>query len=254
MNHYRIEIAYDGTGYVGWQVQPNGTSIQEVVQSAVATLVGHPAHVTGSGRTDSGVHALAQTAHFASESPLDLKKALRSLNALLPCDIRISLIAPAPAHFHPRYSAKSKVYRYHLCLKPVQPPFRRLYALHYSYPIERELLEAAAGRLIGERDFTSFANASEEGCAGRDAVRTLQRVDFYDREGELVVEFEADGFLYKMVRNLMGAILSVGRGKTPPDQLTEILEGRDRRLAPEGVAAHGLFLTEVKYPREALEL
>jgi tRNA pseudouridine38-40 synthase len=249
---YRLQIAYDGTDYVGWQVQPNGTTIQEMVQRAVSIAIGEEVGVTGSGRTDSGVHALAQVGHFTASRPLDTTPLLRSLNGLLPPDIRVDLVTLAPPDFHARYSATGKIYRYHLCPESVQPPFRRLYSLHYRRRIDRTLLQEAANRLIGTHDFTSFANSSEEGSAARDPVRTLRRIDLYEWEGELVAEFEANGFLYRMVRNLMGGILEVAAGRITPDELTAILEQRDRRTAPQGVAAHGLFLVEVKYPAESL--
>jgi len=246
MKRYRLLLAYDGTHYAGWQVQPNGLSIQEVVQEKVSILTGAPTHVTGSGRTDAGVHALAQSTHLDAKQPINL----RSLNGLLPPDIRALEIREVGSDFHARYSAEGKVYRYHLCTEPIQLPFGRLYSYCPRYRIDRQMLKEASKIFVGTRDYTSFVNE----CGRRDARRTIYRIDLFEHESELIVEFEGSGFLYKMVRNLMGAMLAVARGRLTLEELEEILRLRDRRLAPAPAPAHGLFLAEVKYPLEALDV
>ena len=244
---YKLLIAYDGTHYGGWQVQPNATSIQTLVEKALSTALHTPTKVTGSGRTDSGVHALGQVAHFSYEKPIDLKKLCLSLNGLLPPDIRIMSISTAPQDFHARYSAKGKIYRYYLHPKSFHNPFKRLYSHHLPFLIDLTLLKATASHFIGTHDFTSFSNEAHRGSASRNAVRTINRLEIIETEDELYVEFEADGFLYKMVRNIMGTLLDVARGKIPLDQIPAILNAKDRRLAGACAPPHGLFLVRVIY-------
>jgi len=244
---YKLLIAYDGTNYCGWQVQPNGTSIQTLVQQALCTALRHPAKVIGSGRTDAGVHALEQAAHFVYDGVIDLEKLLYSLNGLLPVDIRVLSVLIAPADFHARYSAKGKIYRYHLHTGRVLNPFKRLYSTHLHYPIDRQLLKNAAKLFVGEHDFTSFSNEAHRGSASRDAVRTISRVDIIENGDELIFEFEGDGFLYKMVRNIMGTILDVARGKLEIEQIALIFEAKDRRKAAPCAPPEGLFLVKVIY-------
>ncbi|MGE3954294.1 MAG: tRNA pseudouridine(38-40) synthase TruA [Parachlamydiales bacterium] len=243
MPKYRITVAYDGTRYSGWQVQPNGTAIQQLLQEAAATLLRQPTPITGSGRTDAGVHAKGQVAHFeAEESP-----SLRSFNALLPPDIRVSAIEPAPDDFHARFSAKKKIYHYNLCTAPVHDPFLRLYSLHLPQRWGVERVREAIPHLVGERDFTSLANLRGPGLDPEDRVRNLERVTLVVSEGRVVVEMEGSGFLYKMARNLVGLLLDVGMGKIEPDGVPAILEARDRRASSASAPPHGLFLMRVLY-------
>lgn len=244
---YKLLIAYDGTHYCGWQVQPNGTSIQTLVEKALSTALHHPIKVIGSGRTDAGVHALEQVAHFAYEGAFDLEKLHYSLNGLLPLDIRVTTISPAANDFHARYSAKGKIYHYHLHTGRVLNPFKRLYMTHLFYPLNRELLRNAAAHFVGEHDFTAFSNEAHRGSASRDAVRTIKRIDIVENGDELTFEFEADGFLYKMVRNIMGTILDTARGKLSIEQIPLIFEAKDRRQGGTCAPPQGLFLVKVIY-------
>lgn len=246
--HYKLIISYDGTRYSGWQVQPNGISIQEVLQEKMSIILREKAHVTGSGRTDAGVHALGQTAHFKTKIRIDPYRFLHSLNALLPADIRVHSVEEVSPGFHPRYDAKGKIYSYHLNLNRTVSPFRRLYTLHVHDKIDVDLLKQAAQCFIGTHDFTSFANEAHKGSAAEDAVRTIHRLDvIFEDEGYLRLEFEGNGFLYKMVRNIVGALLDVARGKIPLDKLPQILLAKDRKLAGQTAPAHGLFLVKVIY-------
>lgn len=244
---YKLLLAYDGTHYQGWQVQPNGISIQALVEQALSTALRIPTTVVGSGRTDSGVHALGQVAHFSHDSPFDPAKLLYSLNGLLPPDVRVLSLTSAAPDFHARYSAKGKVYRYYLQPHEKHNPFKRLYSYHLPYSIDREELIKATKQMIGTHDFTSFSNEAHRGSAARNPVRTLSRLDFIEDDADMYLEFEADGFLYRMVRNLMGTLLDCARGKLPVEQIPHIFACKDRKAAPPCIPPHGLFLLHVHY-------
>ena len=247
MYTYKLVIAYDGTAYSGWQVQTNGLAIQEFIQRSISLLLKKETSLTGSGRTDAGVHALGQTAHFHSDHGIDIFRFQYALNALLPVDIRIVSMEEAPPGFHARYQAKGKIYLYHLCLKPVQNPFRRLYAWHIRSP-EFSIAKMAAGakKLIGTHDFKGFAAESHRGVASYDSVREMRRVEILEGE-ETALLFEADGFLYKMVRNLVGTLVDIGKGRLPLETIDRVFEEKERRLAGQAAPPHGLYLKEVLY-------
>ncbi len=244
---FKFLIAYDGTKYSGWQVQPNAISIQMLIEEALQIALGKPISVTGSGRTDSGVHAHGQVAHFSSDESFDLKGLHHSLNGILPIDIRIRALAKAPEEFHARYSATGKIYRYHLHTGAVVNPFKRLYSYHFPYPFDVPLLKKAAQYFIGKHDFTSFSNEAHRGSASRNPIRTLKRLEIIEDHDDILFEFEADGFLYKMVRNIMGTLIDVARGKTPLEEIPQIFEAKDRRIAKATAPPHGLFLVKVLY-------
>lgn len=244
---YKITITYDGTNYSGWQVQPNGISIQEKIQEALSIFLRHNTHLIGSGRTDAGVHALGQVAHFKSIHEIDQRRFLHSLNGLLPIDIRIKSIESVPENFHARYSAIGKTYYYYLHTNPIQDPFRRLYALHVFEKIDVNILQEAASHFIGQHDFTAFANESHTGVAAHDPIRTMKRLDITPLEEGLRLEFEADGFLYKMVRNITGTLLETASGKRLPSSIPHLLASKDRKAAGKAAPPHGLFLAKVEY-------
>ena len=245
--NYKITLAYDGTNYSGWQIQPNGISIQQKVQEALKIVLRHETFIVGSGRTDAGTHALGQVAHFKTPLEIEPRRFLHSLNGLLPFDIRIKSIENVPLDFHARYSATGKIYHYFLHIDPVQNPFKRLYALHIYEKININLLCEAAQHFIGTHDFTAFANEARSGVAAYDSIRHLKRLDIMPIEDGLRLEFEADGFLYKMVRNITGTLLEVASGHRPPSAIPEILASKDRRLAGKAAPAHALFLVKVLY-------
>lgn len=245
---YKMVVSYDGTSYGGWQVQPNAVTIQEQIQNAFRVVLRQDVDVTGSGRTDAGVHALGQTAHFILSEPIDPFKLRGSLNGILPHDIRIMEILPVPHGFHARYSAIGKVYHYELHIGRVLPPFRRLYCWHIKQKIDLTLVREAAEHFIGTHDFTSFANESHLGCASKDAVRTLHRLDVVVNDDNISLQFEGDGFLYKMVRNITGTLIECGVGKRSSSEIPAILEMKDRRLAGAAAPPQGLFLVKVDYP------
>ncbi len=248
MHKYKLTLAYDGTSYAGWQVQDNAVSIQTRVCQALSTALREPIYTVGSGRTDAGVHALGQTAHFETQNQIDTYRLHASLNGLLPPDIRIIEVVSVPQDFHARYSAIGKEYHYHLHLDRVMNPFKRLYALHVLHPVNQKLLAEAVSVFIGKHDFTSFANEAHSGSASNDPVRTLHRLDIVPEDGGIRLEFEGDGFLYKMVRNIVGTLLEVAAGKLSIESIYEIIAAKDRRKAGPAAQPHGLFLVRVDYP------
>lgn len=244
---YKLSIAYEGTAYHGWQVQPNGISVQEKVEEALAIILQEPTRIIGSGRTDAGVHALGQVAHFHSQKKVDLNRILFALNSLLPKDIRITEIEFLTEGFHAQHHAKSKIYRYHLHLDKVLNPFKRAFAWHVHSPFDQERLKDAAQYFLGTHDFTSFSNEAHKGVAARDPIRTIYRLDIIQEAGGIALEFEGDGFLYKMVRNIVGALVDCATGKKKPSDIPGIIQAKDRRLASQAAPPQGLFLVKVHY-------
>lgn len=244
---YKITIAYDGAEYSGWQTQPNATSIQEVLQDAFEILFKEKINVTGAGRTDAGVHAKGQVAHFSVDENLDQHRFLVSINGLLPKDIRVKKVEGVPSDFHSRYSAKRKTYHYHLHLDRIHDPFTRRHSLHVMKKLDIDLMRQAAQKFIGTHDFTSFANDANRGCAANKPVKTIYRLDIIEEAHGVRLEFEGDGFLYKMVRNITGALLTVATGKIAPELIDAIFKAKDRRKSPMAAPAHGLFLIHIDY-------
>jgi len=247
MKRYRIALAYEGTYFSGWQKQPNGLSIQTLVEKALTTILRTPAYLTASGRTDRGVHALEQIAHFTVPITIDTARLIYSANALLPKDIRLLECIEVDLSFHARYSALSKEYHYYLISLPHLSPFRRNFALHFPYSLDLSLMRSATLHFVGTRDFTSFANEAARGSAAKNAVRTLKRIDLFEEEEGIRLEFEGDGFLYKMVRNIVGTLLEVGRHKLSLEEIPSIFRAKDRRRAPNAAPPQGLFLVKVYY-------
>lgn len=248
MQCYKLTLAYDGTRYSGWQIQPNAPSIQQHLQEALANLFsGQHVVVIGSGRTDAGVHALNQVAHFKTEHEMDPNRLLLALNGLLPRDIRIKRVEIVPLHFHSQYSATGKEYHYHLYLERVMDPFRRLYCWHVLHKLDLVLLKEATTLFVGTHDFTSFANEPHAGAVSKNPVRTLYRLDVYPVEGGMRLEFEGNGFLYKMVRNIVGTLVDVASQHLALADVLSIFEAKDRRRASRAAPAQGLFLVKVSY-------
>lgn len=248
MSHnYKLTIAYDGTRYHGWQVQPNGLSIQEILQSKMAIILRQKISLIGSGRTDAGVHAIAQVANFQYPNPLDFRRFLLSINGMIPPDIRVTDICEVPLSFHAQHGAKKKIYHYHIHLGKTHDPFNRLFSTHFPHSINLDLMKAAAQHFVGTHDFTSFSNQSHTGSAAIDPVRTIYRLDIIEEPGGLRLEFEGNGFLYKMVRNIVGSLLDVAIGKIKVESIEHILLAKDRRKACQAAPAEGLFLVEVLY-------
>lgn len=248
MRTYKLTLAYDGTNYAGWQVQPNGTAVQEIVERAVERIFGVKARVHGSGRTDAGVHAFGQVAHFqipAAKARIPLKNLRRALNGVLPPDVRVLKVANAPPEFHARFSAKAKTYRYQIFCGEVMDPFLRLYALHSPRPLGVTVMRRAARVLVGRHDFAAFsANPQRE---QESTVRSLKKLSVARRGKLVTITATADGFLYKMVRSLTGALLKVGAGKLTAVDIKRILDSKTRTALVETAPPQGLFLVKVKY-------
>lgn len=255
MRCYKLTIAYDGTQYSGWQIQPNGPSIQQSLQEALSSFLGGEiVSVIGSGRTDAGVHALNQVAHFRIEKEPSLNRLMLGLNGLLPHDIRIKKVEIASPQFHSQYSAIGKEYHYHLFLERVMDPFRRLYSWHVLRKLDLSLLREAALLFVGTHDFTSFANEQHAGSAARNPVRMIYRLDVIQSEGGLRLEFEGNGFLYKMVRNIVGTLIDVASMRLDIQNIVSIFEAKDRKKASSAAPPQGLFLARVDYPEDHLSM
>jgi len=240
-----MEIQYQGTNYSGWQIQPYQTSVQESVSNALSQLAGIRISVTGAGRTDSGVHALQQVAHFyfpEKESIPDLKKAL---NAVLPWDIRVTSVTEAPPDFHARKWAVKKRYEYHFYTGEVFPPFLHNLALHLNPGFDPGPAAEAAALLIGTHDFSAFTGS---GTSIVDKVRTVNESRFINGKDDLLIyRIEANGFLLHMVRNIVGTLMEVGRGRIEPSSIPSILSSLDRAQAGPTAPPHGLYLARIWY-------
>ncbi len=243
-----MSVRYDGTAYHGWQAQPGLVTVQGVLAARIATIVGHRPDLAGAGRTDAGVHALGQVAAFPTEHPIEPGRLQAALNSRLPADVGVVDVTEAPPGFDPSRDALGKHYRYRLHVGDAKPVFRARYAWHWYRPLEVEPMRAAAARLLGRHDFKSFEGGGSPRAA---TVRTLTRLDVARAGDEVHVDVEGDGFLYKMVRNLVGTLTDVGRGHRPPEWVDAVLAARDRTAAGPCAPPQGLCLRRVWYPGEA---
>ena len=251
MSLWRVTLAYDGSGFEGWQVQATergARTVQGVLQDALGRLAGGAAvRADGAGRTDTGVHALGQVASFDLPRAMAAAELQRALNALLPPDVRVLEAAAAPAGFHARKSAVSTVYRYVLDTAPVQLPQRRRFAGHAPGPLDRNHVRAAADLYVGRRDFKALASA---GGSVKTTVREVRRSEVAFEDDRLVYEVEADGFLRRMVRSLVGGLVAAGQGRMTIDGLRRALDSADRGRWPPPAPACGLTLVRVNYHSE----
>ena len=244
MNNKKLTIEYDGTGYCGWQIQPNGRSIQAALEEAVSIFFGTSTRVTGSGRTDAGVHAVGQVGNVLVARDDDDHRILRGLNALTPPDISVKKIEAVPEAFDSRRDARSRVYEYRILNRATVSPFHRNRAWHVHGRLDRASMEEAVGCLVGEHDFSSFRAA---GCEAAHPIRRIYRASWEERDELLVFTVEATAFLRHMVRTIVGTVVEVGRGLRSPGAFHELLEARDRAKAGPTAPPHGLYLYEVKY-------
>lgn len=243
----KLIVAYDGSRYSGWQIQISGPSIQQCLEEQLAIILRQKTSVVGAGRTDAGVHAMGQVAHFHHSEPVDHYRLIASLNGMLPRDIRIKSAEEASSDFNARHSAKRKIYHYHLNIGNVQDPFLRHFSWHIREKIDLKRMQACIPHLIGVHNFTSFANEPGVGGVAKNPVRTLDRVEIVPQREGVRIEFEAKSFLYKMVRNMTGTLVEVGRGKRSPEDIPLILKAKDRRSAGVAAPPQGLFLMQVDY-------
>jgi tRNA pseudouridine38-40 synthase len=247
MRTLKLTIAYDGTNYVGWQRQINGVSIQALIEDAFAPLAGageRKLTVAGAGRTDAGVHALAQVASVHLDSALDVDSVRRALNIRLPPDIRVHEVEDAPPGFHAQFHARGKSYRYRIVTAPIVSPFDRWFVWHAPGCRDVDAMRRAAAALIGRHDFRSF---QARGSATIDTVRTIESLDLQVRGDEIVIEVRGDGFLRHMVRAMAGTLAEVGAGSRPSDSMPAIIAAGDRQAAGPTAPAAGLTLVAVRY-------
>jgi tRNA pseudouridine38-40 synthase len=240
-----IGLEYRGAGFCGWQSQPSGCGVQDAVESAVAAIAGEPTPVTAAGRTDAGVHAALQIAHFDVSVTRPLNAWVRGVNAHLPPGVAVLWAQPVDADFHARFAAIERGYRYVLLNHPVRAAgLAGLVGWHHR-PLDVARMNAAAAQLLGEHDFSAFRAAE---CQAKTPVKDLRMARIERRGDYLLCDFRADGFLHHMVRNIMGCLIQVGAGARPPGWLGELLTGRDRTLAAPTFDAAGLYLTHIRYP------
>lgn len=248
MRSLKLLLAYDGTSYCGWQVQARDPSIQAALERALKAVTGEETRATASGRTDAGVHALGQVVSLATKSQHTVAVLQRALNANLPDDIRVLQVTEALSGFHAIRDAVSKRYRYVIQDGGVPDVFARRYCWHLPTKLDDEAMGMAASRLVGKHDFASFQAAGSERAT---TVRTIHEFTVGRRRSPLaeqtVIEVSADGFLYNMVRNLVGTLVDVGRGVQSPDWPVQVLAARDRKQAGATAPARGLFLVGVEY-------
>ena len=244
MRTIKLTIEYEGAAYLGWQRQPQGMTIQQALEEAIAGVTGAMPPVIGAGRTDAGVHARGQVAHFTTSSNLPLERLHAGINALLPKDIVVLSAADAPEGFHARFSAKSKRYEYTLWNDPLRPALARRLCWHCRRPLRLEPMRQGARCLLGTHDFAAFESA---GAESRTTVRTVTLAEWTRREHRLTFAIEADAFLYNMVRAIVGTLVEVGLGKMPPGRVADIIAARRRDLAGPTAPARGLCLARVAY-------
>jgi tRNA pseudouridine38-40 synthase len=247
MRRLRITVAYDGTNYHGWQVQPDLATIQGALQSVLAEIEGAPVQVHGSGRTDAGVHARAQVAAFDLANPIPCENLCRAMNRLLPRDIRVLRVEDAAPDFHPRYQAVAKTYQYRILRADVCPPFERFYVHHHPYPLDEARMLELAPLLEGEHDFSAFAAADETDHQGRSKVREIFSSQITRESAHLIYQVRGSGFLKHMVRNIVGVLLEAGKGNlTAADLQVRLTPGCRLPVGPTA-PARGLFLVSVEY-------
>jgi len=245
MRNIKIVIEYEGTHYHGWQRQKDEPTVQEVLEDRIGVITGEPVTLIGSGRTDAGVHALKQVANFTTQSEIAASNLLRAINSLIPKDIAVQSVEDVDGTFHARYDVKRKEYVYKILNRPVRSPLYRNYSWHIYGRLDLDAMTEAAQVLEGRHDFTSFCAADGD---ARHKIRTVMAAGLTVSEHSVITfAIEADGFLRYMVRNIVGTLVDVGRGKIDPAEFAGILQARDRTRAGMTAPPQGLFLKEVHY-------
>lgn len=244
MKRVKLTVAYDGTNYCGWQVQPNGITIQEVLNQCLSEFTGEKIETIGASRTDAGVHALGNVAVFDTEMRMPGDKFSFALNQRLPEDIRIQKSEEVDVNFHPRYIKSQKTYEYRILNRRFPIPTERFYS-HFTYiTLDIEKMREAAEYLVGEHDFKSFCGT---GAQVKTTVRTVKEIQIEKNEDRITIRITGEGFLYNMVRIIAGTLMDIGGGLYPPEKMQEILEAKDRKKAGPTAPARGLTLMEIQY-------
>ena len=248
MRWLKITLAYDGRAYAGWQVQPDEPTVQAALELAWNEITGERLRLTAAGRTDSGVHALGQVAAVSTNSRLPNDELVQALNAKLPADVAVLSVQDAPQEFHATYDAQRKTYRYHIHNGRIRNVFDREFSWHYPQPLDVPAMHQAGQALVGRHDFSSFQSA---GSPRPDSVRTIHALAVQRGSGEseeqISVEITGDGFLYNMVRSIVGTLVQVGKGAHAAQWVADVLQAQDRKAAGPTAPAHGLFLVSVEY-------
>jgi tRNA pseudouridine38-40 synthase len=244
MRNLKLTLAYDGTDFHGWQIQPQLRTVQGELQQALQKLFNHNVAVTGSGRTDAGVHAHGQVANVQTLRSMDTDAVLRGANGLLPEEIRVLSVEEVSPNFHSRRSARAKTYEYHLWRHAIVSPFQVRYVYPFRYPLDGSQMDEGTAHFIGTHDFTSFCAAATE---IEDRTRTIFDASWDRSETTWVFRIRGSGFLQYMVRTIAGTLLEIGQGRLSADKMTAIFEARDRRLAGPSLPARGLHLISVEY-------
>ncbi len=245
MKRIKLIIAYDGTAYCGWQLQPGQPTVEGELNRALSQLLREEIAVIGASRTDSGVHALGNVAVFDTLSTIPPNKICPALNQRLPEDIRIQSSMEVCGDFHPRRVISYKTYEYKILNRPIALPMERLYTNHVYYSLDIDLMQKAANYLLGEHDFKSFCSVKTQVL---DTIRTIYKLDINKEKDIITISIRGSGFLYNMVRIIAGTLIEVGRGLYPPERILEILNGCDRSLAGPTALAKGLRLVGIEYP------
>ena len=244
MKRIKIVVSYDGTNYCGWQIQQNGITIEEVLNKTISNLTHEDVKVIGASRTDSGVHALGNVAIFDSNTSIPPKRFMFALNQVLPKDIVITHSEEVPTDWHPRYQESIKTYEYRVQVGEVPDPMRRLNHYFVSYPLSLEAMERACRYLIGEHDFAGF---TKEECQKKNTVRKIYNATWTKVDDSLVFSIQGNGFLYNMVRMIVGMMLQIGRGYYQPEHIKDVLENREKEVTKLTAQPQGLTLKEINY-------
>ena len=247
MRRIRMTVSYDGTDFHGWQVQPGLPTVQSVLETVLGEIEGAPVKVAGSGRTDAGVHALAQVAAFTLVNPIPVDNLRKAINRLLPLDIRVFDVAEAAADFHPRYQAIAKTYEYRIHRSEICPPFKYRYVYHYPYPLGKERIFELAPLLEGEHDFTAFAASDDKDDLGHSKVRNIFHSRAHQSGDVLIYNVRGSGFLKHMVRNIVGVLLEAGKGNLSREDIEKRFNPACAIPPGPSVPARGLFLVSVEY-------
>jgi tRNA pseudouridine38-40 synthase len=240
-----VGVEYDGTAYEGWQAQTSGRTLQQLIERALTRVAAEPVTLVCAGRTDAGVHAVGQVTHFNTQAKRTLRAWVLGANSELPDDVSVSWARPVPAHFHARYSAEARTYRYLILNRLARGALCAARAAWVHRPLDHTRMDEAAGALLGEHDFSAFRSAE---CQARSPVRRMERISVARHGDWIVIEATANAFLHHMMRNIAGLLIAIGKTEAPSDWAREVLQGRDRRRNAATAPAAGLYLHSVRYP------